>query len=123
MLCCGFVLLILAAAAGWWRRLTRATRRLAPTVAVDCAGECHPGAPSRPVLRGLPVVAALAALLAVSALAAHHLGHYLDRARANQRTLLAELMAQPICTGAVHPQTLAAFDVARREQPATPPVP
>jgi hypothetical protein len=62
--------------------------------------------------------ATLAALLVVSALAAHHLGHYLDRARANQRTLLAELMAQPICTGAAKH-----VEVARREEPATPSIP
>jgi hypothetical protein len=72
----------------------------------------------------LPVVAALAALLVVAALAVHHLGHYLDRARANQRTLLAELMAQPICTGgAQHAQGVAPFEVARREEPASPSIP
>jgi hypothetical protein len=42
--------------------------------------------------------AALAALLG-SALLAQHLGHYLGRAQANDRTLLAEIMAQPICSG------------------------
>jgi hypothetical protein len=72
----------------------------------------------------LPVVAALAVLLAVSALAARHLSHYLDRARANQRTLLAELMAQPICTGAAqHAQGVAPFEVARREEWAPSSVP
>ena len=102
--------------AGWWRR--------APTAAVACGRECHPGSPARPILRRLPVVAALAALLAASALVAHHLGDYLDRARANQRTLLAELMAQPICTdGARHAQGVAPIEVARRDEPATPPVP
>jgi hypothetical protein len=115
MLCCGFVLLMLAAAAGWWRRVTG---RRAPAAAVAFGQRCHPGSPSGPSLRRLPVVAALAALLAVSALAAHHLGHYLDRARANQRTLLAELMAQPICTGAAKH-----VEVARREEPATPSIP
>ena len=72
----------------------------------------------------MPVVAVLAALLVVAALAAHHLGHYLDRARANQRTLLVELMAQPICTdGAQHAQGVAPFEVARREEPVSPSIP
>jgi hypothetical protein len=31
---------------------------------------------------------------------AQHLTHYLDRAQANDRSLLAEIVAQPICTGA-----------------------
>ncbi len=115
MLCCGFALLILAGAAGWWRRV-RGQR--APTAAVACGRECHRGSSSRPILRRLPAVAALAASLAVAALAAHHLGHDLDRARDNQRTLLAGLMAQPICTGAAQ-----YFEVARREEPATPSVP
>ena len=115
MLCCGFVLVMLAAAAGWWRRVTG---QRAPIAAVTCGRESHPGSPSRPILRHLPVVAALAAPLAVSALAPHLLGHYLDRARDKQRTLLAELMAQPICTG-----TAKHLEVARREEPATPSVP
>jgi len=116
MLCCGFALLILAGAAGWWRRV-RGQR--APTaVAVACGRQCHRGSSSRPILRRLPAVAALAASLAVAALAAHHLGHDLDRARANQRTLLAGLLAQPICTGAAQ-----SFEVARREEPATPSIP
>ena len=115
MLCCGFFLVMLATAAGWWRGVMG---QRAPTAAVICGRQSHPGSPSRPILRHLPVVAALAALLAVSAFAAHHLGHYLDRARDNQRTLLAEFMAQPICTGAANQ-----FEVARREEPATPSVP
>jgi hypothetical protein len=117
MLCCGLVALILAAAAGWWRRLTRA-----PTVAVACGRGCGSAASAWPFLRRLPLIVAVAAL-AVSALAAHHLGHYLERARANQRTLLAELMAQPICTGAAHVQAVAALETARREEPAPPSVP
>jgi hypothetical protein len=43
-----------------------------------------------------------AAALAVIAwmIVVQHLDHYLDRAQANGRGLLAEIMAQPICTGA-----------------------
>jgi hypothetical protein len=43
-----------------------------------------------------------AAALAVVAwmFVAQHLTHYLDRAQANDRSLLAEVMAQPICSGA-----------------------
>lgn len=44
----------------------------------------------------LAVVAASIALLAVGA---QHFGHYVGRARANERSLVAEIMAQPICTG------------------------
>jgi hypothetical protein len=47
----------------------------------------------------LPVTVLSLALVASAGLAARHLGHYTDRARANERTLLAEFMAQPICSG------------------------
>lgn len=42
-----------------------------------------------------------AAALAVVAwmFVAQHLTHYLERAQANDRSLLAEIMAQPICPG------------------------
>lgn len=43
--------------------------------------------------------AAMAASITLSVLGAQHLGHYVERARANERSLLAEIMAQPICTG------------------------
>ena len=45
----------------------------------------------------LAVFGGAAALLA--AYSGAHLGHYLARAQANERTLLAEIMAQPICSG------------------------
>jgi hypothetical protein len=59
------------------------------------------------------------ALLILSASGAQHLGHYLDRARANERGLLAEIMAQPICTGApsgalARPTTDHLFDWVQR---------
>jgi hypothetical protein len=38
--------------------------------------------------------------LAFAAFATAHLGHYVTRAQANERTLLAEIMAQPVCTDA-----------------------
>ncbi|CAN7370353.1 hypothetical protein LJR231_002202 [Phyllobacterium sp. LjRoot231] len=38
-------------------------------------------------------------LIAGSALAAEHVSHYVARAHANERTVLAEFMAQPICRG------------------------
>jgi hypothetical protein len=44
-------------------------------------------------------LAAVAASITLSALGAQHFGHYLERARANERSLLAEIMAQPVCTG------------------------
>jgi predicted RND superfamily exporter protein len=34
-----------------------------------------------------------------SALAIEHMNHYITRAENNQRSVLAEIMAQPICTG------------------------
>lgn len=51
--------------------------------------------------RLLPVAVLGGVSLAFAALATAHLGHYVTRAQANERTLLAEVMAQPICTGAV----------------------
>lgn len=50
-------------------------------------------------------LARLKAILAVAMLGLAiaglwHLGHYTARAQASERTLLAELMARPICSGA-----------------------
>lgn len=43
-------------------------------------------------------VAAITAGLALAvALAAWHLPHYLSRAEANDRTVLAEILAEPLC--------------------------
>ncbi len=44
---------------------------------------------------------------------AQHLEHYLDRAQANDRGLLAEIMAQPVCTGA---QTTSIATMTRRSE-------
>jgi hypothetical protein len=45
-------------------------------------------------------IGVLAIAAAVSlAVGAQHLGHYVERARANERSLLAEFAAHPICTG------------------------
>ena len=38
-------------------------------------------------------------LIGGSALAAEHISHYVARARAHERTVLAEFIAQPICRG------------------------
>jgi hypothetical protein len=38
-------------------------------------------------------------LIAGSALAAEHFSHYVARAEANERGVLAEILAQPICSG------------------------
>ena len=55
----------------------------------------------RPVARiAVAAAAALSSFLAGSVFVSVHLGHYMDRAQANERTLLAEFLAQPICTGA-----------------------
>lgn len=39
------------------------------------------------------------ALIAGWALAAQHFSHYVARAQANERGVLAEILAQPICSG------------------------
>ena len=44
---------------------------------------------------------AAAAFLALAALSLAHAEHYLARASANDRTLLAEIAAAPLCTGSV----------------------
>lgn len=38
--------------------------------------------------------------LVLAVLVVQHAGHYVSRAEANQRTVLTELLAQPICAGA-----------------------
>ena len=40
------------------------------------------------------------AATALAILIPHHLEHYRDRARAHDRTMLAEIAAAPLCTGA-----------------------
>jgi hypothetical protein len=48
----------------------------------------------------LPALACLAAAgLAIMTLVSEHAGHYADRARANDRSVIAELFAQPLCSG------------------------
>ncbi|MHC1548491.1 hypothetical protein [Phyllobacterium sp. K27] len=39
-------------------------------------------------------------MIAGSAFAAEHVRHYLNRAADNERSVLAEILAQPICSGA-----------------------
>ena len=46
------------------------------------------------------LVFALILLAAGSAVAAQHISHYLARAEAHQRSVIAEILAQPICSGA-----------------------
>ena len=79
-MCCAVTALVFAVMAAW-RRLLRA------------ASGGH---------RGLRWVAAVVAALAVgigTAAAAQHLGHYATRAETNQRSVFAEILAQPICSG------------------------
>lgn len=47
-----------------------------------------------------PITTAAAFAIALWMFVAQHLDHYLERAQANDRSLLAEIMAQPLCTGA-----------------------
>ncbi len=44
-------------------------------------------------------VATAITLIAGSALAAQHFSHYVARAHVNERGILAEILAQPICSG------------------------
>jgi hypothetical protein len=50
-------------------------------------------------VRFTPTLGLAVAGLLASALGAWHLGHYVERAQANERTLLAEILAQPVCAG------------------------
>ncbi|QND52168.1 hypothetical protein HB779_09785 [Phyllobacterium sp. 628] len=53
----------------------------------------------QPLAKRVAIVAALATLLISSAtLAAHHYEHYAARAQIHDRSVLAEILAQPICT-------------------------
>ena len=77
MMCCGIGLMTIA-------------------TAVVCRKRWRPAVPRTSLAATL---AAVAASITLSALGAQHFGHYLERARANERSLLAEIMAQPVCTG------------------------
>ena len=46
------------------------------------------------------VVIAGGAATALAILIPHHLEHYRERAQAHDRTMLAEIVAAPLCTGA-----------------------
>jgi hypothetical protein len=52
------------------------------------------------LLRLAPAFALPVLSLALTGLAAWHLDHYAARAAANQRTLIAEILAAPLCVGA-----------------------
>ena len=77
MMCRGISALAIAAAALWRKR------RQSPVPRTSSAR----------------TAAVMASGIVLLALGATHLGHYLERARSNERSLLAEIMAQPICTG------------------------
>jgi hypothetical protein len=79
-MCCALGALIIAAIAVW-RRLLRA------------ASGWHRG------VRWAAAVAVALALGVGAAAAAQHFGHYAARAEINRRTVLAEMLAQPICDG------------------------
>lgn len=79
-MCCALTALLFAVMAAW-RRLWRA------------ASGWHHG-----VRWGAVVGTALAVGIGTAA-AAQHLGHYVARAEINQRSILAEMLAQPICSG------------------------
>lgn len=52
----------------------------------------------------------IALAVAFSIPAVLHFNHYLARAEANDRALLAEILARPICTGAASPVTSASTE-------------
>lgn len=65
----------------------------------------------RPVARQAAIHAALATvLISGSALAAHHYNHYAMRAQSNERSVLAEILAQPICTTQMAETVIAAMN-------------
>jgi hypothetical protein len=106
MACCALGALLIATVLMWWKRLRAAIpwRPFARGAEEELADVAN--AQLLPLglrARGKPswalVVPVLAASLVVSGLVARHLDHYVERARANERDLLAEIMAQPICTG------------------------
>lgn len=55
------------------------------------------------------------AVVAGSAFAAEHVRHYFDRAANNQRSVLAEIMAQPICSGSKPKSTQLSYAEQRKE--------
>lgn len=78
MMCCSlgaFVMATMPMWRTWWRMWMKATLGYAPTMTATA----------------LAVIAWM--------IVAQHLDHYLARAEDNDRSLLAEIMAQPICTG------------------------
>lgn len=79
-MCCALAGLMLAMVAVWRRLLTVAS------------GWCR-------MLRWAAVFAAALVLGVGAAAAEQHFGHYAERADANRRTVLAEVLAQPICAG------------------------
>jgi len=78
MMCCGIGAVAIATAVVWRR----------------------PRKPAGARTSWAATLAVAAASIALSALGAQHFGHYVGRARANERSLVAEIMAQPICKGA-----------------------
>jgi hypothetical protein len=82
MMCCSLGAFVMATMP-MWRTWLKATIGYAPTMTTA----------------GLAVVAWM--------FLAQHLEHYLDRAQANERGLLAEIVAQPICTGAADTRVLS----------------
>lgn len=59
-----------------------------------------PAAPRIFAWRKAGVAAAVLALAGTAAFAAHHLDHYAARAAANNRDIMAEIHAMPLCSGA-----------------------
>jgi hypothetical protein len=80
-MCCALGALIIAGIAAWRRML-------------NAASSWHRG------MRWAAMVAAALALGVGAAAAAQHFNHYAARAEAHRRTVLAEILAQPICDGA-----------------------
>ncbi|QCI68813.1 hypothetical protein [Phreatobacter stygius] len=67
----------------------------------------------QPRLRWAAAFAAAAIVLAAgTALATQHFDHYAARARISERSLLAEILAQPLCMGAT---------AVRADRPVAPP--
>ena len=67
-----------------------------------CVEGCASGA-AVAQLRHPSLIVMAVAVPTLALLGVRHLDHYVERAHANKRWLLAELAAQPICTGQVMP--------------------
>ena len=103
MSCC--LLGVIAVASLCWSRLRSASLHASDNMACVHSGESLtstfaaglPGVPKFASPGQVFLICAMLAPLLALVLLTQHYEHYVTRARANDRTLLAEMLAQPIC--------------------------